>query len=345
MLTLGKTGFGTSGCLCRINRFGVTECVYNSLRYKNLVTYGTVLAFGKTGVNAICSYCRINYLGVSERVYNSLRYENLAASSTMLTLGKTCVNTICSYCLVNNLGVNVRNEKCYLCHKSVMVGEVICIIVAPLILTDIELYGSEVHTAYEAEVDDVIFAIANLRAPTLEGIVVFGSRSCKLTIYILLSGNKICIHRTSAVEISCYVGGIIILCCSIKNELHTVLLRGCGKSEMNGVNVKHLTACVMLQKHVYANTVVFIIPALRHLVRCVGKPEYSVTLLSPNVGFICYCKSLGIRACLSCIPHDLVTGISETVCKINSLILIYLLEADNAGIARNNACNKSFLTV
>ena len=47
MLTFGKSGC----CTCRryrfINYFGVSECIYSCLCYKNFVTYRTMFTFGK----------------------------------------------------------------------------------------------------------------------------------------------------------------------------------------------------------------------------------------------------------------------------------------------------------
>ena len=141
MLTLGKTGCGTSGSLSCVDYFGVTECVNGyGISGKLCVTYSTV---NYVIVATVSLTSRINVVlyngatcGVTECCYSFLSNESLATYGAMLTFGKTVLGTSGSYCLVDNLGMTeCVNGYCISGKLCVTYGTVNYVIVATVSLT------------------------------------------------------------------------------------------------------------------------------------------------------------------------------------------------------------------
>ena len=83
----------------------VTELRNCCLRYKNLVTYRTMLTFGKSGFGTGRSLRFVDLFGVSELFDRLLRYKNLVTYRAMLTFGKTGFGTSRSLRFVDHFGV------------------------------------------------------------------------------------------------------------------------------------------------------------------------------------------------------------------------------------------------
>ena len=95
-------GTGGSGYYRHI---AVTELRNCCLRYKNLVTYRTMLTFGKTGFGTGRSLRFVDHFGVSELFDRLLRYKNHITYRAMLTFGKSGCGTGRSLRFVDHFGV------------------------------------------------------------------------------------------------------------------------------------------------------------------------------------------------------------------------------------------------
>ena len=65
LLTFGQTGFGTRCCLPGNRFFGVTECIYCSLRNSYSSAYGAMLAFSQARCGTSRCYSCIDHLGMT----------------------------------------------------------------------------------------------------------------------------------------------------------------------------------------------------------------------------------------------------------------------------------------
>ena len=107
VLTLGKTGFGTSRSFSLVNDLGMAESINgNSFSLKLFAAYGTVnYAIIRTVRYTVGSYVVFFSsfaCGMTESGYNGLRYENFTANRAVLTLGDSVFGASRSFRFINN---------------------------------------------------------------------------------------------------------------------------------------------------------------------------------------------------------------------------------------------------
>ena len=100
MATLGKTGFGTVGCYCCVNYYGVTKRCYGLLCNENLAAYRTVATLGKTGFGTVGCYCCVNYYGVTKRCFFVCNVAVATYRTSIIGVTSLGTSRCCYFCII-----------------------------------------------------------------------------------------------------------------------------------------------------------------------------------------------------------------------------------------------------